>query len=354
MDARPPSSNIAAVDLFCGVGGLTRGLEEAGIPVAAGIDVDGSCRFAFEQNNEAQFIESSVSDVEVEDLRRLYPKDHVRVLVGCAPCRPYSSASARIAEGKREWDLLEDFADLIEGVEPDVISMENVTRLRSFKGGEVFRRFVRRLGSCGYIPSVYHVFCPDYGVPQRRRRLVFFASKYGPVSLAPPTHSKDDYATVADAIASLPPIGAGEASETDPLHRARSLSAMNRVRMEQSRPGGTWDDWDEELVADCHKKSSGASYRSVYGRMEWTEPSPTITTQFYSFGSGRFGHPEQDRALTLREGAILQTFPSDYEFVASGEPVHFATLGRHIGNAVPVALGRVIGESIRLHLDDYA
>lgn len=115
-------------------------------------------------------------------------------------------------------------------------------------------------------------------------------------------------------------------------------------------PGGTWRDWPEELVADCHKRKTGRGYSGVYGRMEWGEPSPTVTTQFYGFGNGRFGHPEQDRGLSLREGAILQGFPSDYSFVPDGERVRVKALGRLIGNAVPVELGRVIGESILDHL----
>ena len=135
------------------------------------------------------------------------------------------------------------------------------------------------------------------------------------------------------------------------LFRSR-LSPTNLKRIRQSTPGGTWRDWDEELQLECHKKESGKTYPSVYGRMSWDEPSPTITTQFYGYGNGRFGHPEQDRALSLREGAILQSFPPDYVFIDNEHPSNRREIGIHIGNAVPVELGRAIGLSIQQHLQE--
>lgn len=136
----------------------------------------------------------------------------------------------------------------------------------------------------------------------------------------------------------------------DPLHQTATLSPTNLLRIRASKPGGTWRDWDPELVATCHRKRSGKTYPSVYGRMSWDEPAPTVTTQFFGFGNGRFGHPEQDRAISLREGAILQSFPKNYRFVKPGEPIHFSILGRLIGNAVPVKLGEAIGRSLVAHV----
>ena len=124
-------------------------------------------------------------------------------------------------------------------------------------------------------------------------------------------------------------------------------------RIKASRPGGSWRDWDEDLVADCHKKGSGKTYPSVYGRMSWDELAPTMTTQFYGFGNGRFGHPEQNRALSLREGAILQSFPRSYKFARKGEQIFRKTVGRLIGNAVPVKLGEAIGKSILRHIGEF-
>jgi DNA (cytosine-5)-methyltransferase 1 len=159
--------------------------------------------------------------------------------------------------------------------------------------------------------------------------------------------------TVREAIGHLPALNAGDTYEGDAMHRACKLSPLNVRRIRASQPGGNWRDWPTGLVAACHRQESGQTYPSVYGRMEWDRPSPTITTQFFGFGNGRFGHPEQDRAITLREGAILQSFPEDYEFAPEDQATSFATLGRLIGNAVPVRLGEAIGRSINKHLQIY-
>ena len=120
-----------------------------------------------------------------------------------------------------------------------------------------------------------------------------------------------------------------------------------------SKPGGTWRDWPDGLVANCHRKRSGKSYRNVYGRMIWDAPAPTITTGCFSFGRGRYGHPVQNRVLSLREAAMLQTFPADYQFVAAEDPVSFERIGRQIGNAVPVALGEAIAMSVAKHIEPH-
>ena len=140
----------------------------------------------------------------------------------------------------------------------------------------------------------------------------------------------------------------------NPLHRSRELSDINKKRILQSKPGRTWKDWDEELRLPCHKKPSGESYTTVYGRMTWDDPAPTITTQFNNIGSGRFGHPVQHRALSLREGALLQTFPEDYKFIEPDSPITVSRIASYIGNAVPVQLATVIGESIQKHVMKYA
>ena len=151
----------------------------------------------------------------------------------------------------------------------------------------------------------------------------------------------------------LPRLKHGDVDDTDPLHRASRLSETNAKRMTAAKPGGTWRDWDPKLVTPCHKAETGKGYSSVYGRMSWAAPSPTITTQFFGFGNGRFGHPEQDRALSLREGALLQGFPQDYQFVPPGERVHFKKVGRLIGNAVPVHLAGAIARAVRKHIESF-
>ena len=181
-----------------------------------------------------------------------------------------------------------------------------------------------------------------------------FASKFGPIEILSPTHTPEKFQTVRDRIGHMEKLEAGEVSTKDILHRTSRLSALNLRRIRASRPGGTWRDWEKELVSPCHRESTGDGYVRVYGRMEWDLPSPTITTQFYGFGNGRFGHPEQDRAISLREGALLQTFPETYRFTEPGKPCHFKVLGRHIRNAVPVGLGRVIARSIKHHLQIFS
>ena len=196
------------------------------------------------------------------------------------------------------------------------------------------------------------VYCPDYGIPQNRHRFILLASRIGEITLLPPTHKRKEV-TVRPFIEKLPPIAAGEMYEFDKLHRTASLSEINLKRIKASVPGGTWKDWPEELRCACHKKDSGQTYTSVYGRMSWDKIGPTMTTQFFCYGTGRYGHPEQDRALSLREGALLQTFPRDYEFFPPDVTDYcMRDVARHIGNAVPVRLGEIIGESIRHHIDE--
>jgi DNA (cytosine-5)-methyltransferase 1 len=353
---RYPLIRATAIDLFCGAGGLTRGLLDAGVKVAAGYDVDDMCRFPYEHNNAgARFHRQSVTTLTARDLARHYPKGHARVLVGCAPCQTFSKYTQGLKNHRDpKWTLLRDFARLVRKVKPDIVSMENVPELRRYR---IFREFLSVLSDEGFHftsdPNKWLVHCPDYGIPQIRRRLVIVASRLGPIELIPPTHRPDEYRTVEDVLRKLPPLRAGEVSASDPLHRASTLSDRNLKRIRASRPGGTWRDWPRGLRADCHKEKTGRTYRGVYGRMEWDRPSPTITTQFFGFGNGRFGHPEQDRAISLREGAVLQSFPKRYQFVEPDARYAFKRIGRMIGNAVPVQLGVAIGKTIRRHLDEY-
>lgn len=338
---------IAAVDLFCGAGGLTHGLEREGIRVVAGIDLDPACRFTYEANNRARFLERDISQIQVEELKELFGDAELTILAGCAPCQPFSTYAQRYELDSKDgkWGLLYEFARLAEGASPDIITMENVPTVA--KHG-VFNDFVDALERIGYKVWSGVVDSAGYGVPQMRRRMVLLASKHGEIKMIDPTHSKPK--TVRQAIGRLRPLAAGESAPKDKLHVSSTLSAKNLQRIKASWPGGTWRDWPKHLVADCHKAKSGQTYGGVYGRMEWDKPAPTMTTQCYGFGNGRFGHPSQDRAISLREAALLQSFPRDYVFVPDGGGVHFKSLGRLIGNAVPVELGRAIGRSITSHL----
>lgn len=341
--------SVSAVDVFCGIGGLTHGLAKAGIPVTTGIDMDDSCRYAYEANNEAKFIKADIRKLTAGEVKRLFGKADVRVLAGCAPCQCFSKHTQKIKNRKQDekWMLLDAFGELITGVRADIVTMENVGELTKL---DVFHRFVSRLEKEGYYVYCKTVYCPDYGIPQKRSRLVLLASRYGAIELIEKTHAPDRYRTVRQTIGKLDNIRIGETSEKDKMHRAVTLSPLNLKRIKQSKPGGTWLDWDEKLRCRCHRKKSGETYSGVYGRMVWNKPGPTITTQFFRYGTGRFGHPEQDRALTLREGALLQTFPKKYKFICPAKDYSLRQLGTHIGNAVPVRLGVIIGRSILRHL----
>lgn len=344
-----PSS---VVDLFCGIGGLTKGLELANLNVIAGIDIDESCRFAYETNNKARFIAEDIRKIDAHKIADIFPQEDIRILVGCAPCQPFSNYTKRYRKkGHKDdkWRLLYSFMNIVDGVHPSIVSMENVPELAKEK---VFNDFVAYLRDQRYHCSWSVVYCPDYGVPQKRKRLVLLASLFGEINIIPALYSVDHYRTVRDAIGKLPPLRDGEVNSEDIIHCSTKMSAINLERIRQSIPGGTWKDWNEKLKLPCHKKCTGKGYGAVYGRMLWDEPSPTITTQFYGYGNGRFGHPEQDRALSYREGALLQSFPPDYIFVDEKQPFNRRELGVHIGNAVPVELGRAIGLSISRHLNE--
>lgn len=345
--------NAKAIDLFCGAGGLTHGLQRAGINVVAGYDIEAQCRYAYEKNNKAVFIQKSVTDLDIEEFNHHYSDAEIRVLAGCAPCQPFSSYNKKSNEENQKdarWSLLSSFGEHIRNIMPEIVTMENVPRLEKQR---VFHDFVDDLIELGYHISFKVIYCPDYGMPQSRSRLVLLGSRLGPIKIIEPTHEPSNYVTLKEAIGHLPPVGAGESHPQDPLHRASTLSDLNMKRMKASLPGGTWKDWPEELVAACHKKSSGSSYSAVYGRMSWDKVGSTMTTQCIGFGNGRFGHPEQDRAITLREAAILQSFPDNYQFWPEQVEIEMRPVAKMIGNAVPVRLGEIVGESILEHLKQY-
>ena len=342
--------SVKVVDLFCGIGGLSHGFIKESLDVVAGYDIDVDCKYAYESNNTSEFIEKSITDITAEEIAEKFSGGDIKILIGCAPCQPFSTYSYKNQDEKKI-NLLLEFARLIEEVKPDIVSMENVPRLAEFSGDSVFGQFIKILEKNGYKVSYKIVNCPEYGIPQDRKRLVLLASKLGEIELIKETHTEKKFKTVKDAIGKMPPLKSGEVSPKDSLHKAAKLSPLNMKRIKQSVPGGTWKDWDEDLRLKCHLKSSGETYVSVYGRMSWDKPAPTMTTHCIGIGNGRFGHPEQDRAISLREAALIQTFPRNYKLVKKGKPFAVKRISTQIGNAVPVKLGQVIAKSIKLHLE---
>lgn len=344
-------ARIEVVDLFCGIGGLSYGMKSKGFVVKAGYDLDGSCQYAYEENTGAVFKYRDIKTVSAKEVNADYSEHCIRILAGCAPCQPFSSyAFKNKKKDPNKYDLLYEFGRLVREVHPDIVTMENVTQILSFKEKPVLQDFINCLKECGYYVDVKKVFCPDYGIPQKRKRLVLLASKFGEIKLIPPTHQKEQYVTVRDVIYNLPKLASGETDKNDPLHRAKALTAINIQRIQHTPYGGSWKDWPENLVLQCHKTMRGKSFGSVYGRMIWDDPAPTMTTQCTGLGNGRFGHPEQDRAISIREAALLQTFPITYKFFPNEHNVAITKASRYIGNAVPPKLGEVIAESIANHL----
>ena len=344
---------IEVVDLFCGIGGLSYGMKSAGFDILAGYDLDWTCQYAYETNTGGKFFYKDVKEVTGDEIQKLYSKKKsaIRVLAGCAPCQPFSSyAHTNKNKDKDKYNLLYEFGRLVKNVHPDIVTMENVPAIASFKLKSVLADFVIGLKKEGYHVKYQVVYCPDYGIPQTRKRLVLLASRLGEISLTQPTHAKKEYMTVRDAIGNLPPLEDGESCPTDALHRCRALSPLNMQRIMATPYGGSWRDWPEELLLDCHKREGGKSFGSVYGRMVWEDPAPTMTTLCTGIGNGRFGHPVQNRAISAREAALFQTFPTSYKFFPNEQEISLSKASRYIGNAVPPRLGEVIGNSIKKHI----
>jgi DNA (cytosine-5)-methyltransferase 1 len=348
---------IRVVDAYCGIGGLSHGLVLEGFNVVAGIDNDASCRAAFETNNAAKFISKDIARFTARELEGLFGDAEIRILVGCAPCQPYSTLMRRklsTKEKRKRWYPLYRFMRLVKATKPDIVSMENVPDLSNTDKYPVFADFVKALKKADYHVSYATVDASRYGVPQRRNRLVLLASKLGEISLIPTTHDDETVVTVRDTIKALPPLRDGGVDKSDPLHRSSKLSDLNKRRIAATpRNGGSATSWERDLKPKCYRRKSGKSYMAtVYGRMRWDDPAPTMTTHCTTLGTGRFGHPTQNRAISLREAARFQTFPDSYVF---GDPMNVGIrqTARHIGNAVPVMLGRAIGKSIKRHVRRY-
>lgn len=341
-------TNIVAIDLFCGAGGVTRGLLDAGIDVIAGFDIDPSAKRVYEENNvrpngkKAEYIQRSITELTKKDIIKIIGSKSKRrqektkfLLAGCAPCQPFSMKNKN--RGDKTDDrrtLITYFANLIRDTQPDFVFMENVAGLEKFEP-ENFEYFLEILRKGKYSFEKKVVNALNYGVPQNRRRFVLLASKKNGVTIPPGEYDgvSKSYKTVGDTIKNLEPIEAGESHPIIPNHKAANLLPINKKRLKYRNRL----EWPKELWLECHKKTSG--HTDTYGRMAWDKPSPTLTTKFFSFTTGRYGHPEQNRAISLREGALLQTFPANYIFFDSS----IQKVARQVGNAVPPKMAEAFG-----------
>lgn len=336
---------MKAIDFFCGAGGLTRGLLDAGIEVLAGVDNEERLRQTYEHNNQpSQFICEDIGQIDIQGLRANLEitQDDTVLYAACTPCQPFSTLNTLRGEDERKFLLLA-FARLVMESPPDFIIVENVPGLNNAYGRAVYERFIEMLEEAGF--NQQHLDsrlldAHDYGVPQVRKRFIMVASRHGEIALPEP--NLDEQLTVADILMNYPPLESGESSDAYHNHKCRRLQS-NHLRIAQAVPinGGSRSDVkDTTILLDCHQRNPKA-HKDVFGRMAWDKPSPTLTCRCTDIYCGRFTHPDQDRGISLREAAALQSFSDDYQFFGS-----FAHIARQIGNAVPVRLAEQLGSSV--------
>lgn len=340
---------VKVLDFFCGCGGTSAGLKAAGMEVALGLDNDCDSARTFQTNfPEAACLCVDIQYLTIESLDPFIScfEDHPLLFSACAPCQPFSQQRRGAASSDDErFGLLNHLLRFVKRYRPEFLFVENVPGLHKIGiGHTAFEPFVQTLHRLGYYTEHAVVRCQDYGVPQRRARLMLLASNVNPITFPSKTNGPEsqrpEFATVVDWIGNLPPISAGETHPHVPNHRAARLSELNLERIRATPQGGGWPDLPPTLVPECHK-SEFKGYSDVYGRLRWDSPAPAMTTRCISYSNGRFGHPEQDRAISVREAALLQTFPMDYIFTGN-----LNSQARQVGNAVPMLLSQRFGESL--------
>lgn len=344
------SAGVALADFFSGCGGSTRGFADAGIEPVLAIDWDSDAAATYRLNfPETTFLERDILSLSVDEVEEVLPPrgEAIRLFAGCAPCQPFSGhRHGPTALDKRSFLLLE-FLRFVKASNPELIFVENVPgmqRLSTSRGP--LAEFVDEVSKTHDV-SVDIISSADYGIPQTRRRLVLVASRLGPIKLPLPTHgleAGEPHSTIRDWIGSLPPIEAGQEDSDISNHRAMMLSDLNLKRIRATPEGGDRRDWPRRLWPDCHQGGFDG-HTDVYGRLRWDSPAPTLTTKCLSYSNGRFGHPSQDRALSAREAARLQTFPNSFRFTGS-----LTSQGKQIGNAVPVLLAEHFGRHLMDHV----
>lgn len=341
-------SQLKAVDFFCGAGGASCGFKQAGIDVLGGIDIDQCCQLTYEKNNSAKFLHVDITSLDKKKFGRFFGirrNQRNIIFIGCSPCQYYTNLKTNKTNSSKTRMLLLDFQEFVEYYRPGYVFIENVPGLEK-KEDSPLSNFKAFLIDSGYYFADGVINAKYYGIPQNRQRYVLLATRLKK-KIELPEPNKKNVKTVCEAIGDLdtfPPIEAGHLDHTDFKHSSARLSQLNLQRIIVTKhDGGDRKKWSKELQLDCYKKHDG--HYDVYGRMFWDRPSPALTTRFVSYSNGRYGHPEQDRAISLREGATLQSFPLDYLFYSSNQ----GTIAKMIGNAVPPELAKRIGKCIIEH-----
>ena len=337
------SRNITAIDLFCGCGGVTEGLKRQGFKVVAAVDCDPvACRTYRDNHREGKLIEKDIREVDPSIfLDNPLKGQLLDLLVVCAPCQPFSSQNRKKANDDRAELILETIR-FITILQPKVIMFENVPGLTSPRFSPILKELKSGLKKEGYLtgdPITADV--ADYCVPQRRLRCIMFAARnHPPPEFPKPVTPPGRRVTVGYVIDNLPRLKSAQADPEDELHFARNHRPIALERMSHiPKNGGSRFSLPEHLVLDCHKGHKG--YPDVYGRMCWDDVAPTLTTGCTDITRGRFIHPEDDRAITLREASRLQSFPDNYHFKGSAKDIAI-----QIGNAVPVKFIEALGPTL--------
>ncbi|HMR81641.1 MAG TPA: DNA cytosine methyltransferase [Niabella sp.] len=344
--------NLQAVDFFCGAGGVTCGFKKAGIDVLGGIDIVEAFRETYEKNNRSVFAAKDVSNMKVKELQQIFPirknQDNL-IFVGCSPCQYYSNLKSDKTKSRAGRLLLDDFKEFVLYYKPGFLFIENVPGLET-KEGSPLSEFKSDLQKIGYVFDQMVLNAKYFGVPQKRSRFVLIGTRLmKTISLPKQNKDKSNIINVKKAIGDysvFENVQAGYKDLTDFQHTVANLSEINLKRVKATpKNGGSRLSWskNKNLQLNCYKKHDG--HYDVYGRLCWEEPSPTITTRFIYTSTGRYTHPEQDRALSLREGATLQSFPLNYKFYSQS----LGEIATMIGNAVPPKLAEAIGKSLNTH-----
>lgn len=352
---------IRVYDFFSGCGGTSAGFRQAGIGHALAIDSCPDAISTFQKNFPGvPIINEHIEAIEPDRIKAYFSESpEIKLFCGCAPCQPFTKQKTNtkkdISTDERR-NLLTYFANIVFACLPELIFVENVPGLQkvAIRHGGPFSSFVNQLKNNGYSVSFGVIAAQDYGAAQVRRRLVLAASRLGEIALPEPTHGpkkSNAYITVRDVIGKFPPVEHGTEHPDRrkyPNHRAAKLSALNLERIRHTGPNGR-QDWPESLLPKCYaKKADGKRYEGhsdCYTRLAWDNPAPGLTTRCISYSNGRFGHPEQDRAITLREAARVQGFPNGFVFTGS-----LNSMARQVGNAVPVPVAKAFGKHFIKHV----
>lgn len=347
--SKSKNKKLKAIDFFCSGGGMSFGLQESGINILAGIDFDPDCKETYEANVKAKYILADVEKLKEEDLSKeidIKKNDDDLILVGCSPCQYWTIIRTNKNKSEKSKNLLHEFHRFVKYYNPGYVVVENVPGILNKHKESGLDKFVKDLEKQGYAVHYEVINLNSYGVPETRKRFSLIANRITKDKIFPKANNScpvvSDFIGVKNGFSKIP---AGHKDKTDFMHTVAGLSDINIKRLKLTPKNGgsrySWANTDMQINAYKSKKGN-ISFNDTYGRMSWDKPAPTITTKFFSISNGRFAHPDENRAISIREGATLQTFPKTYKFIGSS----VAAIARMIGNAVPPIYAKQIGLTI--------